>query len=159
MVPALFQLLIALLHDRGATRRSGRSRCVHAQVCGDDKAQSMAQLFPRCAFSRSTLKQLRRPPYLAQRCFATGSKEPEGAFDKGLPFLFKSNASLITLTSMLVAVGSYNAYLDATALPDSVQEAEAIGGENAARLLPDGRVLMKDGSIVRRPPLPKSGGD
>jgi hypothetical protein len=114
--------------------------------------------FPRCAFSRSTLKQLRRPP-LAQRCFATGSKEPEGAFDKGLPFLFKSNASLITLTSLLIAVGSYNAYLDATALPDSVQEAEAIGGENAARLLPDGRVLMKDGSIVRRPPLPKSGGD
>lgn len=119
----------------------------------------MAQLFPRCAFSRSTLKQLRRPPYLAQRCFATGSKEPEGAFDKGLPFLFKSNASLITLTSMLIAVGSYNAYLDATALPDSVQEAETIGGENAARLLPDGSVLMKDGSIVRRPPLPKSGGD
>jgi hypothetical protein len=117
------------------------------------------KLFPRSAFSRSTLKQLRRPPYLAQRFFATGSKEPEGAFDKGLPFLFKSNASLITLTSMLIAVGSYNAYLDATALPDSVQEAEAIGGENAARLLPDGRVLMKDGSIVRRSPLPKSGGD
>jgi len=117
------------------------------------------KLFPRCAFSRSTLKQLRRPPYLAQRFFATGSKEPEGAFDKGLPFLFKSNASLITLTSLLIAVGSYNAYLDATALPDSVQEAEAIGGENAARLLPDGRVLMKDGSIVRRSPLPKSGGD
>lgn len=119
----------------------------------------MAQLLPRIAFSRSTLKQLRRPRYLAQRCIATGSKEPEGAFDKGLPFLFKSNASLITLTSMLVAVGSYNAYLDATALPDSVQEAEAIGGENAARLLPDGRVLMKDGAVVRRPPQPKSGSD
>lgn len=76
-----------------------------------------------------------------------------------MPFLFKSNASLITLTSMLVAVGSYNAYLDATALPDSVQEAEAIGGENAARLLPDGRVLMKDGAVVRRPPQPKNGSD
>ena len=83
------------------------------------------------------------------------AKEPEGAFDKGLPYLFKSNASFITLVSILIAVGSYNAYLDATELPDGVEELRAIGGEDAARLLPDGRVLLKDGSIVRRPPPPR----
>ena len=83
-----------------------------------------------------------RPPH------DTGTK-PEGAFDKGLPFLFKSNASLFSLVTILGLVMGYNAYQDSTAHPDELDRTPREDGERQVRQLPDGRILMSDGSIVK----------
>ena len=80
--------------------------------------------------------------------------QPEDAFEKGLPFLFKNNASLITLVSVLGIVMSYNIYSSYNELPEPPSEALREAGPDARKILPHGRIIMEDGSIVRRPKAP-----
>eukprot|EP00312_Isochrysidales_sp_CCMP1244_P019331 CAMPEP_0202791902 /NCGR_PEP_ID=MMETSP1388-20130828/82568_1 /ASSEMBLY_ACC=CAM_ASM_000864 /TAXON_ID=37098 /ORGANISM="Isochrysis sp, Strain CCMP1244" /LENGTH=140 /DNA_ID=CAMNT_0049461681 /DNA_START=18 /DNA_END=437 /DNA_ORIENTATION=- len=70
-------------------------------------------------------------------------KPPEDAFDKGLPFLFRNNASIPAMLTLLALIYGYNAFSDWTAEPE-------MPDEEKGQALAGGRVLMDDGSIVRR---------
>jgi len=78
----------------------------------------------------------------------TKGNPPEDPFQKGLPLLFRTNASLWTLTSVLALVMGFQAYLDWSTPPETQHDGAA--EEAHARLLPDGRMLMPDGSIRKR---------
>ena len=52
------------------------------------------------------------------------SKEPTDAFEKGLPFLFRNNATLPTMVTLLCIIFAYNAFSDRFA-PAEVDEIEA----------------------------------
>lgn len=70
-------------------------------------------------------------------------KPPEDAFDKGLPFLFRNNASIPAMLTLLALIYGYNAFSDWTAEPE-------MPDEEKGQALAGGRVLMDDGSIMRR---------
>ncbi|KAL1530590.1 hypothetical protein AB1Y20_001490 [Prymnesium parvum] len=98
-----------------------------------------------------TMVRLRFPSF-ARRLSASipQKKEPpppvhpeKDPFKKGLPFLFQNNLTITGLVTILTVIFGYHAYLDLTA-GSPVQGGEV---ESSAKVLPDGRVLMADGSI------------
>ena len=76
------------------------------------------------------------------------SRPNADAFEKGLPYLFRTNATLFSLVGMLALIGGYNAYLDWEAGPEGEGMACKAEGE-VRKILSDGHILMQDGSIVR----------
>ena len=77
---------------------------------------------------------------------AAEAAKPKDAFRKGLPFLFKNNATLATLCSMLAAIWAYNLYCDIT---DEPEMDNMLDNERGGARLADGSRLMPDGSIRR----------
>jgi hypothetical protein len=82
-----------------------------------------------------------RPAASQQQQQQQQSPDRSDAFEKGLPFLFRNNAPLGTLIALLGAIFAYNAISDLTAPREQVLPA------GVAKVLPDGRLLMHDGSI------------
>ena len=75
---------------------------------------------------------------------AAGSKATRRCLrQKGLPFLFRNNASIPAMLTLLALIYGYNAFSDWTAEPE-------MPDEEKGQALAGGRVLMDDGSIVRR---------
>ena len=81
-----------------------------------------------------------------------GSEGPpkKDAFRKGLPFLFRNNATLGTLVSLLVIVYLFNGYSDLTTPPEPHDGGATALDDGVEKVLPDGRMLMQDGSIRRK---------
>mmetsp|Transcript_73414 Transcript_73414/g.146050 ORF Transcript_73414/g.146050 Transcript_73414/m.146050 type:complete len:117 (-) Transcript_73414:76-426(-) len=76
---------------------------------------------------------------------AAADSKPKDAFRKGLPFLFRNNASLPVMCMLLGMMWAYNAYSDANDEEEDARLREVHGTP-----LADGRVLMQDGSIRKR---------
>ena len=108
---------------------------------------------------------------------AAKTEPPENPFDKGLPLLFRNNMTLGGLVTILALVFAANAYADLNGDHDPAPSEKPLvnvaqvkrrlcprteraafciapraltGTPPAAQVLPDGRLLMQDGSIVSR---------
>jgi hypothetical protein len=110
--------------------------------------------------ARALLVRSRRVPAIHARCKQSESGQqstpppPSGehddAFKKGaFGMLFGANASLVTLVSALALLMGWQAYTDFAA-HDADRNDTIPPNEVPVRELPDGRMLMPDGSIRRR---------
>ena len=76
--------------------------------------------------------------------------QPKDAFSSGLPFLFRNNATVPTLVTLLALIYAYNAYSDYSDAQVCHTAPEQELDADVVKVLADGRVLMRDGSIQRR---------